>query len=166
MRWTVLSSDLLIFFPAVLYFVTAYYSKKPIGEKSSMAWHIAMVLLNPCLILIDHGHFQVEWIFCQAKLYFNWVTHLCFIFFPLLEVHFSLYCCQYNCISLGLTIAAVAAIFSDRDLVGSVFFSLALNHKQVPFYSLFMWNSILELGFILKFYLWCHIVYIESLLTV
>ncbi|KAL2531590.1 putative dolichyl pyrophosphate Man9GlcNAc2 alpha-1 [Abeliophyllum distichum] len=98
MRWTVLSSDLLIFFPAVLYFVTAYYSKKQIGEKSSMAWHIAIILLNPCLILIDHGHFQ------------------------------------YNSISLGLTIAAVAAIFSDRDLFGSVLFSLALNHKQMSSY--------------------------------
>ncbi|CAI9772736.1 unnamed protein product [Fraxinus pennsylvanica] len=98
MRWTVLSSDLLIFFPAVLYFVTAYYSKKSTVEKSCTAWHIAMILLNPCLILIDHGHFQ------------------------------------YNCISLGLTIAAVAAIFSDRDLVGSVFFCLALNHKQMSAY--------------------------------
>lgn len=39
--------------------------------------------------------------------------------------------CQYNCISLGLTTAAVAAILSDRDVVGSTLFSLALNHKQV-----------------------------------
>lgn len=52
-------SDLMIFFPAVLYFVTVYYSGKPNGEKSNMAWHTVMILLNPCLILIDHGHFQV-----------------------------------------------------------------------------------------------------------
>ncbi|KAK6150977.1 hypothetical protein DH2020_015909 [Rehmannia glutinosa] len=58
MRWTVLMSDLMIFFPAVLYFVTVYYSGKPTGDKSSMAWHTVMILLNPCLILIDHGHFQ------------------------------------------------------------------------------------------------------------
>ncbi|KAK4490582.1 hypothetical protein RD792_001266 [Penstemon davidsonii] len=94
MRWTVLMSDLMIFFPAVLYFLTVYYSRKPNGEKNSMAWHSAMILLNPCLILIDHGHFQ------------------------------------YNCISLGLTTAAVAAILSDRDIAGSLLFSLALNHKQ------------------------------------
>ncbi|KAI3451759.1 hypothetical protein Pfo_008424 [Paulownia fortunei] len=98
MRWTVLMSDLMIFFPAVLYFVTVYYSGKPTGDKSSMAWHTIMILLNPCLILIDHGHFQ------------------------------------YNCISLGLTTAAVAAILSNRDLVGSLLFCLALNHKQMSAY--------------------------------
>lgn len=59
MRWTVLMSDLMIFFPAVLYFLTVHYSGKSKGEKSGMAWHGAMMLLNPCLILIDHGHFQV-----------------------------------------------------------------------------------------------------------
>ncbi|KAK3012535.1 hypothetical protein RJ639_009108 [Escallonia herrerae] len=63
-------------------------------RQGNVAWHIAMILLNPCLILIDHGHFQ------------------------------------YNCISLGLTVGAVAAIFSDRELVASVLFCLALNHKQ------------------------------------
>ncbi|KAH6755955.1 ALG6 [Perilla frutescens var. hirtella] len=98
MRWTVLMSDLMIFFPAVLHFVNVYYFGKPNGEKSNMAWHSVMILLNPCLILIDHGHFQ------------------------------------YNCISLGLTTAAVAAILSNRDLVGSVLFCLALNHKQMSAY--------------------------------
>ncbi|KAG8380834.1 hypothetical protein BUALT_Bualt06G0057700 [Buddleja alternifolia] len=98
MRWTVLMSDLMIFFPAVLYFVTVYYSGKSTKDKSGMVWHTTMILLNPCLILIDHGHFQ------------------------------------YNCISLGLTTAAVAAILSDRDLVGSMLFSLALNHKQMSAY--------------------------------
>ncbi|XP_057462395.1 probable dolichyl pyrophosphate Man9GlcNAc2 alpha-1,3-glucosyltransferase [Actinidia eriantha] len=58
MRWTVLSSDVLIFFPAVFYFVIAYYFATQSGRKSDVAWHIAMILLNPCLILIDHGHFQ------------------------------------------------------------------------------------------------------------
>lgn len=52
-------SDLMIFFPAVLYFATVYYSGNLDDKKSSKAWHILMILLNPCLILIDHGHFQV-----------------------------------------------------------------------------------------------------------
>ncbi|KAG6394382.1 hypothetical protein SASPL_144966 [Salvia splendens] len=98
MRWTVLMSDLMIFFPSVLYFVTVYYTGKLDDKKSSKAWHTLMILLNPCLILIDHGHFQ------------------------------------YNCISLGLTTAAVAAILSNRDLVGSMLFCLALNHKQMSAY--------------------------------
>ncbi|KAK9269100.1 hypothetical protein L1049_000869 [Liquidambar formosana] len=98
MRWTVLSSDAMVFFPAVFYFVAVYYSGHHSGRKSDIVWHIAMMLLNPCLILIDHGHFQ------------------------------------YNCISLGLTVAAIAAILSKRDLIACVLFSLALNHKQMSTY--------------------------------
>ncbi|CAK7344381.1 unnamed protein product [Dovyalis caffra] len=78
MRWTVLSSDLLIFFPAVLYFVLVYYGGTRSGlNKSDVAWHIA-----------------------------------------------------YNCISLGLTLGAVAAVLSQKDLLACVLFCLSLNHKQ------------------------------------
>ncbi|KAL4582539.1 hypothetical protein LXL04_007090 [Taraxacum kok-saghyz] len=99
MRWTVLASDVLIFFPAVLWFIVVVYARQSRGYKSNLLpWHVAMILLNPCLILIDHGHFQ------------------------------------YNCISLGLTIGAVAAILCDKDLVASFLFSLALNHKQMSAY--------------------------------
>ncbi|KAI3761035.1 hypothetical protein L1987_51440 [Smallanthus sonchifolius] len=97
MRWTVLTSDVLIFFPAVLWLIVAFANQSR-GHKSNIAWHVAMILLNPCLILIDHGHFQ------------------------------------YNCISLGLTVGAVAAVLCDKDLVASFLFSLALNHKQMSTY--------------------------------
>ncbi|GLT53954.1 hypothetical protein SLA2020_271880 [Shorea laevis] len=98
MRWTVLSSDALVFFPAVFYFVVVYYTGHTHGRKTDIAWHIAIMLLNPCLMLIDHGHFQ------------------------------------YNCISLGLTVAAVAAVLSNKELVACFLFSLALNHKQMTAY--------------------------------
>ncbi|KAK4859915.1 hypothetical protein QYF36_014148 [Acer negundo] len=39
--------------------------------------------------------------------------------------------CSYNCISLDLTVGAVAAILSQKELVASVLFTLALNHKQM-----------------------------------
>ncbi|KAK1363600.1 Alpha-1,3-glucosyltransferase [Heracleum sosnowskyi] len=98
MRWTVLLSDALIFFPAVLCFLIAYYSGQPSASKNNTAWHTTIILLSPCLILIDHGHFQ------------------------------------YNCISLGLTVGAIAAIISGKELVGSSLFCLALNHKQMSAY--------------------------------
>jgi len=41
---------------------------------------------------------------------------------------------QYNSISLGLFIAAVAAIFGHHDCLASLFFSLALNYKQMELY--------------------------------
>lgn len=55
-----LSSDALIFFPAVLYFIVVHYNQPSRGLKSELAWHTAAILLSPCLILIDHGHFQVS----------------------------------------------------------------------------------------------------------
>lgn len=97
MRWTVLTSDVLIFFPAALWFIVVYADQSR-HNKSNLAWHVAMILLNPCLILIDHGHFQ------------------------------------YNCISLGLAVGAVAAVLCGKDLVASFLFSLALNHKQMSAY--------------------------------
>ncbi|MQL99850.1 hypothetical protein Taro_032581 [Colocasia esculenta] len=102
MRWTVLSSDLLVFFPAALYFVYVYCCRQKRGCEGDgtleWQWLLAMILLNPCLILIDHGHFQ------------------------------------YNCISLGFTVGAVAAILAGRELFGSFLFCLALNHKQMSAY--------------------------------
>lgn len=59
MRWTVLGSDTLVFFPAVLYFLVAYYMGQKSKRGCDIAWHTTLVLINPCLILIDHGHFQV-----------------------------------------------------------------------------------------------------------
>ncbi|PQM36482.1 putative dolichyl pyrophosphate Man9GlcNAc2 alpha-1 3-glucosyltransferase [Prunus yedoensis var. nudiflora] len=40
----------------------------------------------------------------------------------------------YNCISLGLTVGAIASLLSDKDLVACVLYSLALNHKQMSAY--------------------------------
>ncbi|KAK9194559.1 hypothetical protein WN944_005266 [Citrus x changshan-huyou] len=41
---------------------------------------------------------------------------------------------EYNCISLGLTVAAIAAILSQRELLASCLFTLALSHKQMSVY--------------------------------
>eukprot|EP00252_Welwitschia_mirabilis_P007218 TRINITY_DN18397_c0_g1_i1.p1 TRINITY_DN18397_c0_g1~~TRINITY_DN18397_c0_g1_i1.p1 ORF type:complete len:205 (-),score=16.26 TRINITY_DN18397_c0_g1_i1:54-668(-) len=57
MRWTVLSSDALVFFPAALWFVAVF----KYGQKDEdLTWELSMILLQPCLIIIDHGHFQVR----------------------------------------------------------------------------------------------------------
>uniref|UniRef100_A0A7C9ELX7 Alpha-1,3-glucosyltransferase n=1 Tax=Opuntia streptacantha TaxID=393608 RepID=A0A7C9ELX7_OPUST len=81
-----------------IYGERAYSSANPRKGKNELAWLMAMILLNPCLIIIDHGHFQ------------------------------------YNCISLGLTVAAIAAIMSDKELAACAFFTLALSHKQMSAY--------------------------------
>uniref|UniRef100_A0A804R7U0 Alpha-1,3-glucosyltransferase n=2 Tax=Zea mays TaxID=4577 RepID=A0A804R7U0_MAIZE len=99
MLWTVLSSDLLVFFLAALWFVWAYM-KLGVGisgeeRREGSMWLLAMVLISPCLVLIDHGHFQ------------------------------------YNCISLGLTLGAIAGVLSRNELIAAALFTLAINHKQV-----------------------------------
>eukprot|EP00267_Zea_mays_P029833 XP_008660784.1 probable dolichyl pyrophosphate Man9GlcNAc2 alpha-1,3-glucosyltransferase [Zea mays] len=104
MRWTVLSSDLLVFFPAALWFVWAYI-KLGVGisgeeRREGWMWLLAMVLSSPCLVLIDHGHFQC------------------------------------NCISLGLTLGAIAGVLSRNKLVAAALFTLAINHKQIRMLSL------------------------------
>lgn len=90
-----ISSDLMVFFPAAVWFVWVYCKGKAEG---AAPWLLAMVLLNPCAILIDHGHFQ------------------------------------YNCISLGLTLGAIAAVLARNEVVAAVLFSLAINHKQMSMY--------------------------------
>lgn len=132
MRWTVLSSDALVFFPAVLYFLYVYYHGRNSRNSCEIAWHMVMLLINPCLILIDHGHFQVFEHHPVAPspcscVSFNW-NSLRYKFYS----HFGLMShSQYNCISLGFTVGAVAAVLSNRDLLASSLFCLALNHKQV-----------------------------------
>eukprot|EP00250_Pteridium_aquilinum_P008093 c17665_g1_i1 orf=164-1666(+) len=95
MRWTVLTSDGGVFFPAALAFAIVFYAGKKFEE---LTWALTVILLQPALILIDHGHFQ------------------------------------YNCISLGLTLGAVAAICLQKDYLATVLFCLALNHKQMSAY--------------------------------
>ena len=55
LRWTVLTSDLLLFFPPALALVIYHFRKRD----SCQVYALAAILLNPAAILIDHGHFQV-----------------------------------------------------------------------------------------------------------
>ncbi|GAQ86987.1 alpha-1,3-glucosyltransferase [Klebsormidium nitens] len=55
MRWTVLLSDVLVFFPAAWWFVRAYYGGRSGTEQ---AWALSILLLQPASLLVDHGHFQ------------------------------------------------------------------------------------------------------------
>jgi alpha-1,3-glucosyltransferase len=41
---------------------------------------------------------------------------------------------QYNCISLGLCALAAAAIAADYQILGSICYCLALNHKQMSLF--------------------------------
>ncbi|KAG9442088.1 hypothetical protein H6P81_017942 [Aristolochia fimbriata] len=105
-RCPVLLSDALVFFPAAIYFILVYCVHR--GKKDASLWLLAMILLNPTLIVIDH----------EMKSLFFFVGLLA----------------QYNCISLGFTVGVVVVVLAKHDLLASVLFSLVLNHKQMSAY--------------------------------
>ncbi|EMR11686.1 hypothetical protein PNEG_00122 [Pneumocystis murina B123] len=57
MRMTVIVSDFIIYFPAVIRF-SRYWKRLEKGNALNTYSSIALILLQPALILIDHGHFQ------------------------------------------------------------------------------------------------------------
>lgn len=93
MRASALVSDAVVFFPAVIYFCLTYFTQRDKAIKA-----LALLLFQPSLILIDHGHFQ------------------------------------YNCVSLGLALWALAFIMNGHDVLGSIAFVLSLNYKQMSLY--------------------------------
>eukprot|EP01117_Protostelium_nocturnum_P009713 TRINITY_DN3471_c0_g1_i1.p1 TRINITY_DN3471_c0_g1~~TRINITY_DN3471_c0_g1_i1.p1 ORF type:complete len:489 (-),score=104.06 TRINITY_DN3471_c0_g1_i1:208-1674(-) len=97
MRSTVLISEMIIYLPSILLFIYLFYASKK-EDESRIYKLLFVILLQPSLILIDHGHFQ------------------------------------YNSVSLGLTVWAICFLLLDWDLLGSIFFCLALNFKQMSLY--------------------------------
>lgn len=95
MRATVIMSDIVILVPAIWLFISAYYKGRKYHEIIATFFFI---LVQPGLILIDHGHFQ------------------------------------YNGVSIGLAILGIALILKDNDMLGSFFFALSLNFKQMSLY--------------------------------
>ncbi|KAG4303643.1 hypothetical protein PCANB_000099 [Pneumocystis canis] len=57
MRMTVIISDFIVYFPAVMRFVK-YWKRLKGGNSLNSYSSITLILLQPALILIDHGHFQ------------------------------------------------------------------------------------------------------------
>jgi len=55
MRSTVMASDLLVFLPAVIAFVGIHYARRSTEEQFVL---LLLLVLQPALLLIDHGHFQ------------------------------------------------------------------------------------------------------------
>ncbi|GLC53216.1 hypothetical protein PLESTB_000720700 [Pleodorina starrii] len=109
MRWSVIAADLLVYIPASLAAVHVFYGAPSSSSTSTSSSTTTIRRRARSLAL--------------AALLFN----------PALLLvdhgHF-----QYNGISLGLTLGAVAAIGAGRQLLGSVLFSLALNHKQMTLF--------------------------------
>jgi alpha-1,3-glucosyltransferase len=93
MRLSVVLTDVIIYIPAIWIFCRCYYK-----EHRYQTFLLLMILLQPALVLIDHGHFQ------------------------------------YNNVSIGFILWSLLCIMSSYDMIGSVFFCLALNFKTMSLY--------------------------------
>ncbi|CAG8438408.1 14012_t:CDS:10 [Ambispora leptoticha] len=95
MRSTVVFFEYVIYVPGIFVFVNWWFNDAS-RKKKDLA--TLLILLQPALILIDHGHFQ------------------------------------YNSVMLGLSIWAIDCFLYDYDVLGSIFFCLALTFKQMSLY--------------------------------
>lgn len=87
MRFTVLASEALFYIPAIVYFTKWIGRRKkqsPIGQFIAAA----VILFQPALILIDHGHFQYNSVMLGLTVYainnlldeFYALSAICFVF--------------------------------------------------------------------------------------
>ncbi|XP_066600567.1 probable dolichyl pyrophosphate Man9GlcNAc2 alpha-1,3-glucosyltransferase isoform X2 [Prorops nasuta] len=104
MRFTVLVSDLLIYIPAIIYFFVNLEFFKNDYKKANL-FNFGKKELLILAALIYPGLILID------------------------HGHF-----QYNCVSLGLFVGAVGAIFQNAILLASFLFTLALNYKQMELY--------------------------------
>ncbi|XP_067015118.2 dolichyl pyrophosphate Man9GlcNAc2 alpha-1,3-glucosyltransferase [Anabrus simplex] len=114
MRGTVLLADLLIYIPAILW----YFSFKTTSEQSR---------------IVGGGDVSkhVGTLKCDSDSQVLTI-YIALLYPGLILIDYGHF--QYNNVSLGLTVAAVAAICRNRELVASVLYCLALNYKQMELY--------------------------------
>ena len=86
MRISAIVSDVVVYFTASIAFAFVCHKNDAIAQLRT----IAFLILQPTLILVDHGHFQ------------------------------------YNAVSLGLSLWAAVCVLANWDVLGSIFFVLAM----------------------------------------
>lgn len=116
MRVTVLIADLFIYIPAVWW----YFCKKQSDHQ------------NVSRNLRDGNTYSVHSVKEDKALTSHISMYLTLIYPGLILIDHGHF--QYNGISLGLTIAAVAAIMQGRDHIASVLFCFSVNYKQMSLY--------------------------------
>ncbi|KAL7288105.1 probable dolichyl pyrophosphate Man9GlcNAc2 alpha-1,3-glucosyltransferase [Trichogramma pretiosum] len=112
MRLSVLAIDLLIFIPVIIYFAFAILPILDCKNKKQLE-------------KVE----KREFLWFKKKHYFLATV----LFYPgLILIDYGHF--QYNCVSLGLFIVSVSALFQGSMAISSFFFVLALNYKQMELY--------------------------------
>lgn len=114
LRSTVVVSEFLLYIPAVMTFCQILYGANNAYLKKYTA--ACLILMQPALIMIDHGHFQ----YVRIMSIDPFVSDLC--------------CNRFNSVMLGLTLWAINCFLTQHYVVGSIFFCAALGFKQMALY--------------------------------
>lgn len=124
-----------VFIPAVLACRWVFFKHATAEQR---AWVLFVALLQPAAILIDHGHFQYNNIslgfaVCSPQDPFPMDPNL-------MDPNLTLASLKWRALvmkpSKGLSAqaGAAAAVASGKEVLGSILFCLALNHKQMSMY--------------------------------
>lgn len=117
MRASVLIADLFVYIPAVWWYFCKRNSNNQCGTRN----------------LCDCNTYSLHTVKDEKDLTSNvMAVYLTLIYPGLILIDYGHF--QYNGISLGLTIAAIAAIIRGRDHIASVLFCLSVNYKQMGLY--------------------------------
>lgn len=119
MRTSVILCDIAVFIPVIFYVARVLYKRQQWTQRIAMP---LIVLSQPALLLIDHGHFQVL-LLLLCSCWCRWILITDFVALS-----------QYNNVTLGLTALAIGLILRNHEFLGSVAFCLALNFKQMALY--------------------------------
>lgn len=127
MRATVLLADLFIYMPAVWWYFSRRQSNCQNTAKNVRNYYTSTITVKE-----------------ERHLTAHMATYLTLIYPGLILIDHGHF--QYNGISLGPTVAAIAAIIQGRHLLASVLFCLSINYKQMglyhalPFFLLSSWK--------------------------
>lgn len=120
MRSTVFISDIIIFFTSVLMYNRSIYKRSPkTSQKHGEVPDKSVRKTENSKMSIPHVSYLPQ--IGAVLLYPGLIT--------IDHGHF-----QYNCISLGFTIAAVGVLVNSRFVLATVLFCLAINYKQMSLY--------------------------------
>ncbi|WFD27343.1 dolichyl-P-Glc:Man9GlcNAc2-PP-dolichol alpha-1,3-glucosyltransferase [Malassezia nana] len=125
MRWSVLVFDMLVYLPAVAWFVL-----RRLEARSTRVRHIALwtVWCQPALILIDHGHFQYNGVMLGLA-----ALSFALLLTKLPNVHTSADA-QATAALQRLLLDTLSRHVSLQYVAAAVFFSLSLCFKQMSLY--------------------------------
>ena len=111
MRLTVVFWDLLVYLPALIMFVKTWQGSR---SQRTQEQAFLVLLLQPALLLVDHGHFQYNSVML-GKFAYRQLN-------------------PYSSSAVGFSLLSISCLSRGQDVYGAIFFVLSLGFKQMALY--------------------------------